>query len=99
MDIIIDRETKEMNTSFGELALEKLQKYFAKYPFLENVNIFCRGSKHPTKKVKLSAHLKGKEVYAEASGTFHEDAFENALAKLNVQLDKYKTTRYKKGAA
>lgn len=98
MDIIIDRETKEMNTSFGALALEKLGKYFSKYPFLENVSIFLRGSKHPTKKVKLSAHLKGKEVYAEASGKFHEDAFENAMQKLVVQLDKYKTTRYKKGA-
>lgn len=99
MDIIIDRETKEMNTNFGKLALEKMQKYFAKYPFLENVNIFCRGSKHPTKKVKLSAHLKGKDIYAEASGAFHEDAFESAITKLVVQLDKYKTTRYKKGVA
>jgi len=99
MDIIIERETKELNTNFGNLAIEKLSKYFKKYPFLEAVNIFLRGVKHPTKKVKLSAHLKGKEIYAEASGTFHEDAFDNALQKLVVQLDKYKTMRYKKGAA
>ena len=99
MDIIIDRETTEMNTNFGSLALKKTQKYFSKYPFLENISIFLRGAKHPTKKVKLNAHLKGKEIYAEASGTFHEDAFDNAIQKLVVQLDKYKTTRYKKGAA
>lgn len=99
MDIIIDRETKELNTNFGALAIEKFDKYFAKYPFLEKVSIFLRGTKHPTKKVKLNAHVKGKDIYAEASGTFHEDAFENAIQKLVVQLDKYKTTRYKKGAA
>lgn len=99
MDIIIERETKELNSNFGNLAIEKLQKYFKKYPFLETVKIFLRGTKHPTKKVKLNAHVKGKDIYAEASGTFHEDAFDNAMQKLVVQLDKYKTTRYKKGAA
>jgi len=99
MDIIIDRETKELNTSFGNLAIEKIGKYFNKYPFLEKVSIFLRGTKHPTKKVKINAHVKGKDIYAEASGTFHEDAFENAMQKLGVQLAKHKTTRYKKGAA
>ena len=99
MDIIIDRETKELNHNFGNLAIDKLDKYFAKYRFLEKVSIFLRGVKHPTKKVKLSAHLKGKEIYAEASGQFHEDAFEHALQKLVVQLDKYKTMRYKKGVS
>lgn len=98
MDIVIDRTTKESNSNFGKLAIEKLEKYFDKYPFLETVKIYLRGSKHPTKKVKLAVHLKGKEIFSEASGTFHEDAFENALNKLSSQLSKYKTARYSKGA-
>lgn len=96
MDIVMTREDSNTNTFFGLLAKDKLQKYFDKYPFLHRVNIYLRGKAHPTKKVKLSTLINGKEIFVKATGNYHEDAFRNAIAKLDTQLLKYKTVKYNK---
>jgi len=94
MDIKIDRDYTEGNNDFENYANEKLEKYFETYPFVQNVQVYLRGSKHPTKKVKLNARVKGKDIFAEAKGTFHHDALDNALVKLQAQLSKHKSKRY-----
>lgn len=95
MDIKIERDYTEGNNDFENYANQKLEKYFDNYPFIQSIQVYLRGSKHPTKKVKLNARLKGKEIFAEARGTFHHDALDNALSKLQAQLSKYKSKRYK----
>jgi len=94
MDIKIIRDYKSSPNSFEEHAQERCQKYFDNYPFMQSIQVFLRGDKHPTKKVKLQVRLKGKDIFASAEGSHHHDAFDNALAKLKKQLSKYKTFRY-----
>ena len=52
MDIKVVRDETEGKNYFESYARENLQKYFRKYPFIESINVFFRGDKHPTKKVK-----------------------------------------------
>lgn len=75
---------------------EFLSKYFDNYPFVESIKVFFRGEKHPYKKVKLQARLKGKDVFVEAKGDRHEIALEEASKKLRVIVEKYKTKHYKR---
>jgi len=93
MDIKIDRDFTAGTNSFEEHAQDRCQKYFDNYPFVQSIQIFLRGDKHPTKKVKLQVRLKGKDIFASAEGQHHHDAFDNALSKLKSQLVKYKTLR------
>jgi len=94
MDIKIIRDFTPSPNSFEEYAQDRCKKYFDKYPFVQSIQIFLRGQKHPTKKVKMQVRLKGKDIFASANGTQHHDAFDNALSKLTKQLAKYKTLRY-----
>lgn len=93
MNIVLTRDSSNADTFFGLLAKDKLQKYFDKYPYLNRVNIYLRGKSHPTKKVKLTTLIDGKEIFVKASGTYHEDAFRNAVTKLDTQLIKLKPAR------
>ncbi len=68
MDIRVEKEFLEGANYFETYAREQLHKYFLNYPFIESVKVFFRGDKHITKKVKLQARLKGKDVFVEASG-------------------------------
>lgn len=94
MDIKIIRDFSESQNAFEEYAQDRFQKYFDTYPFIHSIQVFLRGEKHPTKKVKLHARVKGKDIFASAKGLQHHDAFDNALLKLKKQLVKYKTLRY-----
>lgn len=96
MDIKIEREGIEGTNYFDSYARNALAKYFDKYPFIESIKVFFRGSKHPTKKVKLQVRLKGKDVFVEAKGDRHDLAIDAASKKLNQQVEKYKTQRYRK---
>lgn len=94
MDIKIERGMTEGKNYFESYALEIFDKYFNHYPFFQSVNIFFRGEKHPTKKVKLHARFKGKDVFVEASGKKFDMALDLAVVKLKTQIDKYKTKHY-----
>ena len=96
MDIKIDRgfSVSEATNGFEAYAFDKVHKYFDHYTFLQSVQIYLRGQKHPTKKVKLRMNLKGKEIFSEAKGYKHHDAFDNALTKMAAQLAKHKSKRY-----
>jgi len=96
MDIKIDREYREGKNYFEDYAQKQLHKYFTIYPFLESIKVFFRGDKHPTKKVKIHARLKGKDVFVEASGAKHDIALDNASVKFKTQAEKYKTKHYKR---
>jgi len=98
MDITIRRELKESENYFENYANSTLHKFFNNYPFLESIKVFFRGDKHPTKKVKIHARLKGKDVFVEASGPKHDIALDNAAIKLRSQAEKYKTKHYKKAS-
>ncbi len=95
MDLKIARDSAESVHSFERYAQSRCKKYFDNYPFVNSFNVFLRGNKHPTKKVKLQVRLKGKELFASATGNQHHDAFNHALDKVKHQLVKYKTERYK----
>ena len=94
MDLKIARDSTESVHSFERYAQSKCQKYFDTYPFVNSFNVFLRGTKHPTKKVKLQVRLQGKELFASATGNQHHDALNLALDKVKRQLRKYKTERY-----
>jgi len=95
MDIKLERG-KSMSTNYFEgYCAEKLSDLFEKYLFVESISVFCRGSKHPTKKIKIKARLKGKDVFVSGKGPLHENALEVAINKLLKQLKKYKTQHYK----
>ena len=96
MDIKVDKEHLEGNNYFEDFAIEKLQDYFKRYSFLESIQIFCRGSKHKYKKVKLQVRLKGKDVFVEARGGDHEQALTGAIEKLYTIVEKYKSKHYKR---
>ena len=96
MDIKIERGLIESNNYFENYANKNLQKFFSHYPFLESIKVFFRGDKHPTKKVKLHARPKGKDVFVEASGPKHDIALDNAAVKLRAQAEKYKSKHYKR---
>jgi ribosomal subunit interface protein len=98
MDIKVERDLLEGNNYFDSYAREQLQKYFLNYPFIESIKVFFRGKKHPSKKVKLQARLKGKDVFVEASGDRHDLALDNAVNKLKSQVEKYKSKRYKRAS-
>lgn len=95
MDIKIDKTAVEGQNYFDSHARETLAKYFTNYPFIESIRVFFRGSKHPTKKVKLQARLKGKDVFVEASAARHDLAVVAAAEKLRTQAEKYKSKHYK----
>ncbi len=95
MDIKFERG-KSMGTNYFEgYCAEKLSGLFEKYLFVESISVFCRGAKHPTKKIKIKARLKGKDVFVSGKGLLHENALEAAMVKLLKQLKKYKTQHYK----
>ena len=96
MDIKVERAQTEGKNYFETYARENLQKYFNNYPFIESIKVFFRGKKHPSKKIKLQARLKGKDVFVEASGARHDLALDAASAKLRVQVEKYKSKHYKR---
>ena len=98
MDIKVEKATMESSNYFEGYARESLQKYFSKYPFVESIKVFFRGKKHASKKIKLQARLKGKDVFVEATGPRHDIALDNASNKLKAQIEKYKTKRYKKAS-
>ena len=98
MDIKVERDVIEGKNYFETYARENLQKYFQNYPFLESIKVFFRGKKHPSKKVKLQARLKGKDLFVEASGARHDIAIDAAGAKLKVQMEKHKSKLYNKAS-
>lgn len=98
MDIKVERDVTEGKNYFESYAREQLQKYFNHYPFLESINVFFRGTKHPTKKVKFKARLKGKDVFVEASGVTHDVAIDAAGVKLKAQMEKHKDRLYRKAS-
>ncbi len=98
MDIKVEKDIQESSNYFESYARENLQKYFSKYPFIESIKVFFRGMKHDSKKIKLQARLKGKDLFVEASGPRHDIALDNASNKLRTQIEKYKTKRYKKAS-
>ena len=98
MDIRVERELIEGKNYFEQYARVQLQKYFLNYPFIESIKVFFRGSKHPNKKIKLQARLKGKDVFVEATGPKHDIALDLAAEKLRTQVEKYKSKHYKKAS-
>lgn len=98
MDIKVERNVTEGKNYFETYARENLQKYFNNYPFIESIKVFFRGSKHPSKKIKLQARLKGKDIFVEASGARHDLAIDAAGEKLRAQMEKYKSKHYKKAS-
>ena len=98
MDIRVERDVVEGRNYFESYARETLQKYFKNYPFVESIKVFFRGNKHASKKIKLQARLKGKDVFVEASGPKHDIALDLASAKLRTQVEKYKSKKYKKAS-
>ena len=96
MDIRVEKDFIEGKNYFESYARENLQKYFDNYSFVESIKVFFRGNKHPQKKVKLQARLKGKDVFVEASGPKHDIALDNAAEKLRRQVEKYKSKHYKR---
>ena len=98
MDIKVEKDVIEGTNYFDNYAREILQKYFLNYPFIESIKVFFRGSKHPSKKIKLQARLKGKDVFVEASGPKHDIALDQAVEKLRRQVEKYKSKRYRRAS-
>jgi len=98
MDIKVERGLVEGKNYTETYARNLLQKYFQNYPFVESIKVFFRGSKHPSKKIKLQARLKGKDVFVEASGPNHDIALDLASAKLKTQVEKYKSKHYTKAS-
>ena len=98
MDIKIDRGTSEANTYNEQYAQEQLKKCFDHYRFINSAKVFFRGDKHPTKKVKIQLRLKGKDVFAEGEGQFHDVAFDVALDKIKGMMERYKSKHYKKAS-
>jgi ribosome-associated translation inhibitor RaiA len=96
MDIKVDKDHVDGNNYFENYAIEKLKKYFDNYSFIESIKIFCRGSKHKYKKIKLHIRLKGKDVFVEARGGDHDHALDVAADKLYNIAEKYKTKHYKR---
>lgn len=95
MDIRIEKDHFNEESVFDTYAKEKLDGFFEKYPFVQSVQLYLRGAKHPTKKVKMKLRVKGKDIFADAKGTTHHDALENVLLKLRSQMQKHKTKRYR----
>jgi len=98
MDIRVEKDLVEGKNYFESYARENLQKYFQNYPFVESIKVFFRGNKHPNKKIKLQARLKGKDVFVEASGPQHDVALDLAADKLRKQVEKYKSKHYKRAS-
>ena len=98
MDIRVEKDLVEGQNYFERYARENLQKYFENYPFVESIKVFFRGSKHPSKKIKLQARLKGKDVFVEGTGPQHDIALDVAADKLKKQVEKYKSKHYKKAS-
>jgi len=95
MDIKVEKEATEGTNYFERYAREQLKKYFDNYNFVESIKVFFRGTKHDTKKIKLQARLKGKDIFVEAVGPSHDVALDNATIKLKAQVEKYKSKRYR----
>ena len=98
MDIKVERDSNGGKNYFEKYAVEHLSDYFEKYNFVESIKVFFRGKKHNTKKIKLQARLKGKDVFVEASAARHDLAIDLASKKLKSQVEKYKSKRYKRAS-
>ena len=98
MDIKVERDSTGGKNYFEKYAVDHLKDYFDKYNFVESIKVFFRGKKHNTKKIKLQARLKGKDVFVEASAVRHDLALDLASKKLRTQVEKYKTKRFKKAS-
>lgn len=98
MDLKVKKGLNENRNYLESYANDELAKYLEKYSFINNIRVFFRGKKHPSKKVKLQARFKGKDVFVEATGKNYGEAFDNALIKLKAHIDKYKTHRYRRAS-
>lgn len=98
MDIKVERDMTAGTTYNEQYAHEQLQKYFESYPFITSAKVFFRGDKHPSKKVKIHMRLKGKDVFAEGVGKYHDQALDAAIHKLKGQMEKYKSKHYKRAS-
>ncbi len=98
MDIKVERDSIGGQNYFEKYAVDHLKDYFDNYNFVESIKVFFRGKKHNTKKIKLQARLKGKDVFVEASAVRHDLALDLASKKLKTQVEKYKTKHYKKAS-
>ena len=98
MNIKIERDMTEGINYYDNYARTQLNKYFRSYPFIESVKVFFRAKKHELKKVKLHMRLKGKDIFAEATGPKHDIALDNAIDKIRSQIEKYKSKRYRKAS-
>lgn len=94
----MDKDASEGGNYFENYARTQLQKYFENYAFISSIKVFFRGMKHDSKKIKLQARLKGKDVFVEASAARHDIALDKASEKLKTQVEKYKSKRYKKAS-
>lgn len=99
MDLKVEKGDFESRNYFEDYSRKSLEKLFAQYDFIKSVNVFFRGKKHPTKKVKIKARFKGKEVFVEESAENYQMAVDGAIKKLKVQVEKYKTKHYKRSVA
>ena len=99
MNITIQKKsTDTSNNYFENYAQRQLEKLFSIYPFIESMRVSLRGQKHPTKKVKLQARLKGKDIFVEAQGEKHDTAINLAADKLRAVAEKYKSKRYRRAS-
>lgn len=97
MDIKVVKGSVGSANYFEVYSHEALQKLFVQNDFVKSINVFFRAKKHSTKKIKLKARLKGKEIFVESSADHYPRAIDQAIEKLKTQISKYKTGHYKSG--
>ena len=84
--------------SLEEYAQQKLNKSLGKYPFVTAAHIYFKDAakEKQSKMAKIQLHVKNDILFAQSLGNRFDAALDNALQKIQRQIRKYKTRKYKR---
>lgn len=98
MDIVIHSHHTDLTETLKSRAQDCVQKLRSRYPRLLSADI-CFHNDIPKKRKHVEIVVKAPnntQLFARAAGKRHESALNDALAKLNSQIERLKSARKKK---
>lgn len=95
MDIKIEAPNHKSQELVKDHYSRKLTKKYGQYDFIKSIDVKIKSTKGDLSSVSLQLKPeKGKMIYASAIAERENNALNNVIRKMNVQIEKYKEKHY-----
>lgn len=96
LNINIQSVRFQASETLETLVTKKLQRAFAKYPYITNAHVFLKkeNDNEHQQTVEIQLNIKNKELFAQSTEQKFENALTETIGKLKRQLEKYKQKLY-----